>query len=115
MDLFHELTMSQQDNFGSGFLLGTLFGGVLGGVVGAVVASRVIDGRSEEETLRLENSEGENVETLGPSEEEMEVARRGLEDKIAQLNSAIDDVRQRLGGVNGHTQACSEDTGKEFR
>jgi hypothetical protein len=31
----------------------------------------------------------------------MEVARRGLEDKIAQLNDAIDDVRQQLGTVNG--------------
>ena len=105
--------MSQQDNFGSGFFLGTLFGGVLGGIVGAVVASRVIEDRSPGDALRLEDSEAEGADKLGPSEEEMEVARRGLEDKIAQLNSAIDDVRQRLGGVNGHTQA-SEDTGKEF-
>ncbi|MEL6383025.1 MAG: hypothetical protein AAFQ89_11360 [Cyanobacteria bacterium J06626_18] len=105
--------MSQQDNFGSGFLLGTLFGGVLGGVVGAVVASRVIDSRAEDEELRLENSGEENADILGPSEAEMEIARRGLEDKIAQLNSAIDDVRQRLGGVNGHTQA-PEDAGNEL-
>lgn len=93
--------MSQQDNFGSGFVLGTLFGGVLGGVVGAVVTSRVLQDRSKE-PLRLENSETENTDAALPSEEEMEVARRGLEDKIAQLNSAIDDVRQRLGGANGH-------------
>jgi hypothetical protein len=32
---------------------------------------------------------------------DIEAARRGLEDKIAQLNEAIDDVRQKLGGVNG--------------
>jgi len=32
-------------------------------------------------------------------EEGMEVARRSLEDKIAQLNLAIDDVRQQLGSV----------------
>ena len=105
--------MSQQDNFGSGFLIGTLFGGVLGGIVGAVVASRVIEDRSTGDALRLEDSEAEESAAIGPSEEEMEVARRGLEDKIAQLNSAIDDVRQRLGGVNGHTQT-SEDVGKEF-
>jgi hypothetical protein len=37
----------------------------------------------------------------------MEVARRSLEDKIAQLNDAIDDVRQQLGGVNGATEARS--------
>ncbi|MEM9003244.1 MAG: hypothetical protein AAGE59_06920 [Cyanobacteria bacterium P01_F01_bin.86] len=106
--------MSQQDNFGSGFLLGTLFGGVIGGVVGAVVASRIVEDRSDEETLRLEDSENRETDALGPSEEEMEVARRGLEDKIAQLNAAIDNVRQRLGGVNGYPQA-SEDVGKELR
>jgi len=99
--------MSQQDNFGSGFLLGTLFGGVIGGVVGAVVASRVVKGGAEDETLRLSDP-GEDGEALSPSEEEMEIARRGLEDKIAQLNTAIDDVRQRLGGVNGHSQTPEE-------
>lgn len=100
--------MSQQDNFGSGFLLGTLFGGVLGGVVGAVVASRALQKRPSASTLSLDESPDDGSEAIGPSEEEMEVARRGLEDKIAQLNMAIDDVRQRLGGVNGHTQASEE-------
>ena len=107
--------MSQQDNFGSGFLLGTLFGSVLGGVVGAVIASRASQDRAETETetFRLDDSEG-NPEQLNPSEEEMEIARRGLEDKIAQLNIAIDDVRQRLGSVNGHTQT-SETTERDRR
>lgn len=100
--------MSQQDNFGSGFLLGTLFGGVLGGVVGAVVASRVLPGESNRESFALDDAERDNAEAIPPSEEEMEIARRGLEDKIAQLNSAIDDVRQRLGGTNGHAQAPSD-------
>jgi hypothetical protein len=103
--------MSQQDNFGSGFLLGTLFGGVLGGVVGAVVASRVVQERSGPDTFLDEAVDEEGV-PLSPSDEEMEVARRGLEDKIAQLNSAIDDVRQRLGGTNGYAQT-PEDTGRE--
>jgi hypothetical protein len=31
----------------------------------------------------------------------MENARRSLEDKIAQLNATIDEVRQQLGNVNG--------------
>ena len=30
----------------------------------------------------------------------MEIARRSLEDKIAQLNATIDDVREQLGNVN---------------
>jgi prefoldin subunit 5 len=38
------------------------------------------------------------------SEESIEAARRSLEDKIAQLNTAIDDVRQQLGKVNGNTE-----------
>jgi hypothetical protein len=33
------------------------------------------------------------------TEESIELARHGLEDKIAQLNLAIDDVRQQLGTV----------------
>jgi hypothetical protein len=104
--------MSQQDNFGSGFLLGTLFGGVLGGVVGAVVASRVAQERTDTDSFSLEETEAEGG-ALHPSDEEMEVARRGLEDKIAQLNSAIDDVRQRLGGTNGYAQT-PEDSGREY-
>ena len=105
--------MSQQDNFGSGFLLGTLFGGVIGGVVGAVVASRVVQERSDDDSFRLEEGESGEGGTLRPSEAEMEVARRGLEDKIAQLNSAIDDVRQRLGGSNGYAQP-PEETGSDY-
>ena len=97
--------MSQQDNFGSGFLFGTLFGGVVGGIMGAVVASRVLRESGEEEAFRLgDNNEGE-AGAFGPSEEEMEFARRGLEDKIAQLNSAIDDVRHRLGTPNGQAHS----------
>ncbi|NER81062.1 MAG: hypothetical protein F6K42_16135 [Leptolyngbya sp. SIO1D8] len=106
--------MSQQDNFGGGFVLGTLFGGIIGGIVGAVVASRIAKDHSESDTMRLDDSGEADAGQLSPSEEEMEIARRGLEDKIAQLNIAIDDVRQRLGGVNGHTQT-SEDVGKELR
>ncbi|MDA0673333.1 MAG: hypothetical protein O3C67_06465 [Cyanobacteria bacterium] len=93
--------MSQQDNFGSGFLVGTLFGGIVGGIVGAVVASR-LNRTDVPEGDELPPASGDR-DRLGPDEAEMEVARRGLEDKIAQLNTAIDDVRQRLGGVNGHS------------
>ncbi len=97
--------MSQQDNFGSGFFLGTLFGGVVGGIVGAVVASRVRGGSSDSSDFRLRAPDEGEGGSFEASEEEMELARRGLEDKIAQLNSAIDDVRYRLGTPNGHAQS----------
>jgi hypothetical protein len=97
--------MSQQDNFVGGFLIGTVVGGVLGGVLGALAASRIQASGTRGKT-RLPGSDG----SLGfgefddATEETMEVARLGLEDKIAQLNDAIDDVRQQLGGINGHSE-----------
>ncbi|HIK54181.1 MAG TPA: hypothetical protein IGS37_03325 [Synechococcales cyanobacterium M55_K2018_004] len=95
--------MSQQDNFFGGFLVGAIFGGVVGGVVGVLVANRlsrseVMDGK-DALTKKLE---GKGLEKRPvASAQNMEVARRGLEDKIAQLNEAIDDVRLKLGGMNG--------------
>lgn len=102
--------MGQQDNFGSGFVLGTLFGGLVGGVVGAVVAARVSRSASMavEDDL-LPNDAQPNPTRLSPTDADIELARRGLEDKIAQLNIAIDDVRQRLGGENGHAQSIQEE------
>ncbi|MFM6011277.1 MAG: hypothetical protein ACKO99_11635 [Dolichospermum sp.] len=100
--------MSQQDGFGSGFLLGTLIGGVVGGVLGVVITSRLdltanleadndltVDENNEPVThkkRRMRASANENLE--------IEATRRSLEDKIAQLNATIDDVRQQLGNVN---------------
>ena len=99
--------MSQQDNFSSGFLWGAVLGGIAGGFVGAVLANR--SGEPDEDLgddlngptnptpaktsrrpLRLESAPQKN----------MELARQSLEDKIASLNSAIDDVRQQLHQVN---------------
>ncbi|GBF80175.1 hypothetical protein [Aphanothece sacrum] len=89
--------MSQRDGFTGGFLLGTLVGGVVGGVMAAVVASRQKNEENEENTPFLKSSKTGELET----EASIEMARRRLEDKIAQLNNAIDDVRQQLGPVNG--------------
>ena len=75
--------MTERDGFGSGFLVGTLVGSIIGGVVGAIVASR--------------QNQNTSPETHSLSDDGMETARRSLEDKISQLNLAIDDVRQQLG------------------
>lgn len=92
-----------------GFLLGTVVGGIVGGITGVVVASRLSQpGAANEEgtVTKIDNkSEGKVTkkrQLRAATEQNMEVARRGLEDKIAQLNEAIDDVRQQLGAVNGN-------------
>jgi hypothetical protein len=97
--------MSQQDNFFGGFVLGTIVGGVVGGIAGVLVSSRLAQ---EEDGLKTVEGKGKKRSLKPPTEQTIEVARRGLEDKIAQLNDAIDDVRQQLGAVNGNGAIESE-------
>lgn len=99
--------MSQRDGFTSGFLVGTIVGGLVGGVIGALVAAQRDPDKDEAERSLLNSSRSEAKVSKGKkrqlkAEESIEVARRSLEDKIAQLNMAIDDVRQQLGAVNGN-------------
>lgn len=109
--------MSQRDGFGSGFLAGTIFGSIVGGIIGAVIVSR------QTEELTAESAELTNgqlkTKKVSPKQRqmfvsddeamEMETARRSLEDKIAQLNATIDEVRQQLGNVNGgSTQSVND-------
>jgi hypothetical protein len=100
--------MSQQDNFSGGFLLGTIVGGVVGGVLGALLVSQRQEEMSEESLLKKAGApdlkpKGKKRPLRGSSEQNIELARRSLEDKIAQLNDAIDDVRQQLSSVNGRS------------
>lgn len=100
--------MSEQGNFLGGFLLGSVVGGVVGGIVGVLVTSRIAQAEAETEgNLTKLDKKSEPKSKKRPlkasSEQDIELARRGLEDKIAQLNEAIDDVRQQLGAVNGTT------------
>jgi gas vesicle protein len=109
--------MSQQDGFAGGFLAGALVGGVVGALVGALVASgRTKESESSEGSLLNRNlSEAKPSQTKKPpqlkDEDSLEMARRSLEDKIAQLNSAIDDVRLQLGTVNGNVAEGSYERG----
>jgi gas vesicle protein len=108
--------MSQRDNFSGGFLLGAIVGGVVGGALGALFASgRLNELVASEETLLESNQEDAKAGKAkrrslksANGQGDIEAARRGLEDKIAQLNDAIDDVRQKLGGVNGMPPKPSE-------
>lgn len=101
--------MSQQDNFSGGFLLGVIVGSVVGGVVGSLLTARQLaNGEITEETLEAAKSSEDPAargrkRPLRPTDERtIEAARRTLEDKIAQLNDAIDDVRQQLGNENAN-------------
>lgn len=80
--------MNQRDGFTGGFIAGAIFGGVVGGVLGTLLTQRSY--LKEDEIL--EPGTARKLST----EESIEGARRRLEDKIAQLNLAIDDVRQRM-------------------
>jgi hypothetical protein len=99
--------MSQKDIFVGGFLLGTLVGGLAGGVLGALLTARQLSDSEggEEALLNASNAEPKSTKARKRSlkatngQGEMETARRSLEDKIAQLNEAIDDVRHQLGGI----------------
>ncbi|MEL6928178.1 MAG: hypothetical protein AAFO95_06065 [Cyanobacteria bacterium J06600_6] len=87
--------MGQQNGFGSGFILGSIVGGVVGGVLGTILSTQKEKQLSEAQKSELQSS---RIGTLN-TEESIELARHSLEDKIAQLNLAIDDVKDQLGTV----------------
>jgi hypothetical protein len=99
--------MSKEDNFSGGFVLGAIVGGLVGGLLGVVLAnpkSSSADGSAvNPEELNLNRPRRRPLRGMGEpvTEQSMEAARQGLESKIAQLNDAIDDVRQQISTVNG--------------
>ncbi len=105
--------MSQRDGFASGFFAGAIFGSVVGGIVGTLVASRRDPELAAEqerhmsagsiEARKASTSKRRQMKASDSEGMEMETARRSLEDKIAQLNATIDEVRQQLGNVNGNS------------
>ncbi|NEO41123.1 MAG: hypothetical protein F6J90_34300 [Moorea sp. SIOASIH] len=102
--------MSQQDGFASGFLTGAVVGGLIGGLIGALVTAGKSNQKDEEDRSML-NSERSDPKAIRARRRELkaeasiEAARQSLEDKIAQLNSAIDDVRQQVSTVKGTAEA----------
>ncbi|MEM6254307.1 MAG: gas vesicle protein [Cyanobacteria bacterium P01_D01_bin.156] len=105
--------MSQSSNFTSGFFLGALFGGLVGGIAGALATNRVVSHTdSDSDFSQLSEELKQNLAHMS-NDERMEIARRGLEDKISELNAAIEDVRQQLGNTNGRAaeyEASAQDS-----
>ena len=114
--------MSQRDGFASGFFAGAIFGSVVGGVVGALAAQRRDAGEliEEEGEPQIDKSDSKldksarrrQMRGAASSGVEMEIARRSLEDKIAQLNATIDEVRDQLGNVN-NSGGVNENTSRD--
>lgn len=103
---------NQGDRFAGGFLAGTIFGGIVGGVIGTLLANQLRGESPDEDGILSENSPAslakkqfqrirQRVLHTSPEDLTIEEARQGLEDKISQLNDAIDQARQQLSKVNG--------------
>ncbi len=77
------------------FTVGMILGALVGGVVGAVVGAMLVDSSQEIDPApsSLPQSEALDAGELP----EVDAVRRSLEEKISQLNQAIDEVRQQLG------------------
>ncbi|MGD1897409.1 MAG: gas vesicle protein [Phormidesmis sp.] len=94
-----------QNNFAGGFIAGAFVGGIIGGIVGVLASNRLRSNEPDDDFSQLSEAERRQLENA-TTEERMEIARRGLEDKISQLNMAIEDVRVQMGNVNnGHPAA----------
>jgi hypothetical protein len=99
----------------SNFWGGFIFGAIIGGVVGAVVTSQI--GKSNQEAA-IEDQDGGDRLSGEPSTENVvkpeDKARRSLEQKIAQLNAAIDAVSHELSSnstkENGQHKSVAKST-----
>jgi len=79
---------SKSGNFWGGFLFGSLIGGVVGALVANTISRRTLseadDFAEDDEALPDDSNNGQDL------------ARRNLEQKIAQLNASIDAVSKEL-------------------
>jgi len=90
--------MNNKYGFAGGLITGAAVGGSLGALLGILIGTRISDDADVAENL-LNTEDTEKQKSIKQSETVQE-ARQSLENKIAQLNQAIDEVRQQIGGVN---------------
>lgn len=93
----------QQGDFIAGLVTGAIVGGIVGGVIGVTVATRLRRSTAEPEDTPSPHSaqtpaDRSVLADLSEEEENEAIAqaRRTLEEKIAQLNEAIQDTRAQL-------------------
>lgn len=105
--------MSQREGFTGGFIAGAIFGGFVGALAGTLVATQRLPQSRDRSSLLPDSNPSEprirkgKRRQIQPSDS-MELSRRSLEDKIAQLNDAIDEVRLSLGNVNAPKTSSDE-------
>lgn len=91
--------MSNKDGFASGLIAGAAVGGLLGGLLGIIVGTKISNDEIVEDLLDHQDTEKQKSTKKSESIEE---DHQSLEGKIAQLNQAIDEVRQQIGSANGN-------------
>ncbi|MEO0354257.1 MAG: hypothetical protein AAF268_05485, partial [Cyanobacteria bacterium P01_A01_bin.3] len=98
-----------RSDFFTGLVAGAFMGGVVGGVLGAVLTQQLAPGKSKSSRRRAKSRRSRRTppRSLAASVDSQELldevrqdadlaiaeARRSLEDKISQLNAAIEDTR----------------------
>jgi hypothetical protein len=111
--------MSDRNGFGSGFWLGTLVGGVIGGIVGASIAQRATQRDEDGDNGLLSGEVGRTrpLKSAGRSRagDRMELARRSLDDKISDLNNAIDSVRSSIAPIVTESVDAVNDGQQNYR
>ena len=92
------------DESGSSFLASTLAGAVLGAAGLAWWLLSETERRQQRQrqlrNLRLSQLQGNDAEALDPVEANRPVRESELQDKVHQLNQAIDDVRRQLESLS---------------
>lgn len=92
----------QQGKFFAGLVVGAVVGGALGTVIGLALAPRLAQGGSKTQNPKDKPlTAGEDPAPLAlqdpeRAEQQLSQVRRNLEEKIAQLNEAIQDTRAQL-------------------
>ena len=115
-----------RSDFLTGLVAGAFMGGVVGGVLGAVLTQQLAPGKSKASRRRRAKSRRSRRDTtrrLAASVDSQELlnevrqdadlaiaeARRSLEDKISQLNAAIEDTRANfLAAGEQHNGSATE-------
>lgn len=91
---------NRSDRFGSGFIAGAVFGSIAGAFVAVFLTNKLAELEAGPEDSPKSARRLSIKDDLA-----MELARQGLETKIAQLNDAVDDLQQRLSTVSEPTDS----------